>query len=135
MFRPIHLLRAEALCLLVAACGAFHVVFPHHWLLFVCLFLLPDLSLLVSLGGPSAVASGFYNLMHNYVLPGVLGILAAPLQSALLGELSLIWIAHISLDRMLGYGLKYPTSFKFTHIQSADNPRITVDEPGAPGKF
>jgi Domain of unknown function (DUF4260) len=30
--------------------------------------------------------------------------------------LSLIWIAHIGLDRMLGFGLKYPTRFKDTHL-------------------
>jgi hypothetical protein len=24
---------------------------------------------------------------------------------------SFIWVAHIGLDRMLGYGLKYPTAF------------------------
>jgi len=31
--------------------------------------------------------------------------------------ISLIWIAHIGIDRVLGYGLKYPTAFKDTHLQ------------------
>jgi hypothetical protein len=26
--------------------------------------------------------------------------------------LALIWIGHIGMDRMLGFGLKYPTRFK-----------------------
>jgi hypothetical protein len=30
--------------------------------------------------------------------------------------LSLIWIAHIGLDRMLGFGLKYPTRFQDKHL-------------------
>jgi hypothetical protein len=30
--------------------------------------------------------------------------------------LALIWIGHIELDRMLGFGLKYPTRFKDTHL-------------------
>jgi hypothetical protein len=30
---------------------------------------------------------------------------------------TLIWIAHIGVDRALGYGLKYPSSFKDTHLQ------------------
>jgi hypothetical protein len=30
--------------------------------------------------------------------------------------LSLIWAAHIGLDRMLGFGLQYPTRFKDTHL-------------------
>ena len=122
LLRPIYLLQAEALSLLIAACAAFNLLFPHQWMLFACLFLVPDLSLLLFLREPGAVASVVYNIMHNYVLPSLLGMLAAPLHSALLGELSLIWVAHISLDRMLGYGLKYPASFRFTHIQSADQP-------------
>jgi hypothetical protein len=28
----------------------------------------------------------------------------------------LIWTAHIAMDRALGYGLKYPTAFKSTHL-------------------
>lgn len=27
------------------------------------------------------------------------------------------WLAHIGADRLLGYGLKYPSSFKDTHLQ------------------
>jgi hypothetical protein len=30
--------------------------------------------------------------------------------------LALIWLAHIGLDRALGYGLKYPTAFRHTHL-------------------
>jgi Domain of unknown function (DUF4260) len=30
---------------------------------------------------------------------------------------ALIWFAHIGMDRTVGYGLKYPTSFKDTHLQ------------------
>jgi len=29
----------------------------------------------------------------------------------------LIWLVHIGADRLLGYGLKYPTGFKDTHLQ------------------
>jgi hypothetical protein len=31
--------------------------------------------------------------------------------------LALIWLAHIGVDRALGYGLKYPDGFKDTHLQ------------------
>ncbi|AIM07305.1 hypothetical protein BAHan_3779 [Bacillus anthracis] len=31
--------------------------------------------------------------------------------------IGLIWTAHIGMDRMFGYGLKYETEFKGTHIQ------------------
>ena len=29
---------------------------------------------------------------------------------------ALIWIAHIGFDRALGYGLKYATGFRDTHL-------------------
>lgn len=125
--RPIYLLQAEAFCVLFAACGAYHLLFPHHWVMFACLLLVPDLSLLPYVRGTNAAASVFYNAVHSYVLPCLLGTLAVLLSSALLGEMSLIWISHISLDRVLGYGLKYPDSFRFTHIQSAANPVIVPD--------
>ena len=28
-----------------------------------------------------------------------------------------IWFSHIALDRLLGFGLKYPGAFKDTHLQ------------------
>jgi hypothetical protein len=36
--------------------------------------------------------------------------------SQLLLSAALIWLAHIGMDRALGYGLKYPTTFKDTHL-------------------
>lgn len=29
---------------------------------------------------------------------------------------ALIWLLHIGFDRAIGYGLKYPSSFKETHL-------------------
>jgi hypothetical protein len=31
--------------------------------------------------------------------------------------LGLIWLAHIGIDRALGYGLRYPDAFRETHLQ------------------
>jgi hypothetical protein len=31
-------------------------------------------------------------------------------------DVALIWIGHIGVDRMLGYGLKLPTAFQDTHL-------------------
>lgn len=131
LIRPVFLLHAEGLCFFFASCGAYHLLFPHHWILFACLFLVPDLSLLLYYREPSAPASLFYNVMHNYALPALVGILAVLLHRALLGEVSLIWSAHISMDRMLGYGLKYPASFKFTHIQATGNPAFEAAGVGS----
>jgi Domain of unknown function (DUF4260) len=83
---------------------------------FLVFLLAPDVSFAGYLAGPrfGAVA---YNLAHTYAFPVAIGagcLLAGetgwPLQVAL------IWAAHIGIDRVLGYGLKYPTGFKDTHL-------------------
>ena len=118
--------------MLLIACMGYHLLFPHQWLLFACLFLFPDLSLFLFMRGPSTAASVVYNILHSYVLPACLGALAMLLSNALFGEISLIWSCHISFDRMLGYGLKYPFSFKFTHIQGTASHDALVAEASSP---
>jgi len=78
----------------------------------------PDLSLLAYLRSRGRAAAAIYNSVHNYVLPLALGFAAWQWNSPLSGKLALIWLAHISMDRALGFGLKFPGDFKFTHLQS-----------------
>lgn len=105
-------LRLEGLA--VAALAAYlYARGGHSWLLFAALFLAPDLSFAAYLAGPRAGAAG-YNLLHSYVGPVVLA--AAWLATGRPPVPSLIWAAHIGFDRMLGYGLKYPTAFGHTHL-------------------
>lgn len=120
--RPDLLLRAEAGLSLVVACIAYQYYFPHHWTLFALAFFAPDISLLGYVVGRSVLAPLFYNLAHNAVFPLLLAIVSFSSSSQAAGEIALIWIAHISFDRLAGYGLKYPRLFRFTHIQSAASP-------------
>ena len=83
--------------------------------LFALLFLVPDVSMMGYLANVRAGAV-IYNAIHTYVGPLLLaGYSVGTAQHTPL-LLSLIWIAHIALDRMLGFGLKYPTGFKDTHL-------------------
>ena len=88
----------------------------HPWWLLVALALAPDLSFLGYVAGPR-IGAAAYDAMHRYVTPvvfaaaGVLANADAPVR------IGLIWIAHIGIDRAIGYGLKYPTAFKDTHLQ------------------
>jgi uncharacterized protein DUF4260 len=85
------------------------------WLQFALLFLAPDLSML-GYAANVRVGAVAYNAVHSYVVPLALaGFSLGASHSATLA-LSVIWIAHIGMDRMLGYGLKYPTCFKDTHL-------------------
>jgi Domain of unknown function (DUF4260) len=81
----------------------------------VLLFLAPDLSFLGYLGGPRAGAAT-YNALHTELWPIVLAALGVLADASVLTQVGLIWLAHIGMDRVLGYGLKYPTAFKDTHL-------------------
>ena len=74
--RPDVLLRLEALVVLVAGCIAYQHLYPHHWGLFALLFFVPDVSLLGYLRSANKASAAFYNLVHCYVLPLGLGLLA-----------------------------------------------------------
>ncbi len=85
------------------------------WALFFAAILVPDLSILGYAAG-SRVGAATYNLAHTYSLPVILagsGVLGAHAPAV---YLAVIWLTHISVDRMLGLGLKYPTAFKDTHL-------------------
>jgi hypothetical protein len=87
-----------------------------HWWLFALLLLTPDLSMLGYLANPK-IGAAAYNLVHTSAIPiSLLGVaVVAPLPA--LEPYALIWLAHIGMDRMLGFGLKYPTRFRDTHLQ------------------
>lgn len=86
------------------------------WLLLLVLILAPDLSMLGYLGGPR-LGAATYDVVHTYVGPVALGVVGVVGDYELAVQLALVWLAHIGLDRLLGYGLKYPTGFKDTHLQ------------------
>jgi hypothetical protein len=57
-----------------------------------------------------------YDAMHTEIFPVALGALGVLAGSSGATKVALIWLAHIGTDRLLGYGLKYPTAFKDTHL-------------------
>jgi hypothetical protein len=85
------------------------------WWLFAALWLVPDLSMVGYLRRP-CLGARIYNAAHTYLLPGVLGLLGLLLHANVLLPFALIWVNHIGVDRLLGYGLKYSDGFGFTHL-------------------
>ena len=77
--------------------------------------LLPDLSMLGYLRGPHAGAI-LYNIVHNWATAGLVLLLALVAQSGPLILVGAVLLAHVGIDRALGYGLKYPTAFQDTHL-------------------
>ena len=111
---PALLLRFEEACLLVGVLLLYaHLHFS--WPLFGLLFFVPDISMLGYCINPR-VGSALYNLGHVLAFPLVLLAIAYGIGWPQLIAIALIWFSHIAFDRLLGYGLKYPTYFRDTHL-------------------
>jgi hypothetical protein len=113
--RPLLLLKLEDSCLFAATLALYHHLHS-SWLLFAILFLAPDLFMLGYLLNVR-VGAALYNLGHFLLIPLILFATALVLHQPTLATIALIWLAHIFFDRLLGFGLKYPTQFKDTHLQ------------------
>jgi hypothetical protein len=107
-------LRLEGLAAFGVGLGLFGAT-GGNWLFLVPLILLPDLSAAGFLAGPR-VGTFTYNLFHNWV-PGLAALAAgAWLASPAILLVAAILIAHVGMDRAVGYGLKLPGSFHDTHL-------------------
>src|SRR5277367_267809 len=111
---PRPLLHLEGAAVLITSIFAYHRE-NGSWLLFAILFLAPDLSMAGYFAGPR-LGAFTYNAIHTYLGPFVLAGYSILSDRHVLLLLALIWIAHIGFDRMLGFGLKYPTGFQDTHL-------------------
>ena len=92
----------------------FHEGYP--WWLFLALILAPDLSM-VGYAAGLRIGAATYNAAHTYALPVVLAGVGVIAGAEIAVQVGLIWLTHIGVDRAAGYGLKYPTGFKDTHLQ------------------
>ena len=108
------LLRLEGLALF-AGMTLLYAVWEGSWWVYAILFLAPDLSFLGYLAGPRTGAI-VYNAAHSYIAPMVVITSGFALASPLVLSVAMIWLAHIGIDRALGYGLKYNAGFGFTHL-------------------
>lgn len=107
-------LQLEELALFGLAVYLFGLLEFPGWL-FAVLFLTPDVSMLGYLHNPRTGAF-IYNLVHHKGTAVVLYITGILLSLAWLQFAGLLLLGHSSLDRVFGYGLKYPDAFKHTHL-------------------
>jgi len=108
------LLRLEGLTLF-AGMVLLYGIWGGSWWVFVILFLAPDLSFIAYLSDPRTGAI-IYNAAHSYMAPVALLTTGFALGEPLVLSIAMIWLAHIGIDRALGYGLKYQAGFGFTHL-------------------
>jgi Domain of unknown function (DUF4260) len=112
------LLQLEGAVIFAGGLMAYHWL-GSSWWMFVVLFLAPDLSFSGYLLGPRFGAIA-YNLLHSTIGPFLLAAVSWWMEPQIItlitGSTAAIWFAHIGLDRALGYGLKYSSGFKDTHL-------------------
>ena len=108
------ILKLEELAMLLLAIFAFSQL-DFAWWWFLLLFLAPDLGMLGYLFG-NKFGALLYNIFHHKGLAILIWFLGFSIEDQIFQLTGIILFAHASLDRMLGYGLKYETGFKFTHL-------------------
>jgi hypothetical protein len=113
--QPSVLLRLEGFVLFVVSVSLFFHLGGALWP-FLLVLLVPDLTM-IGYALNVRVGAAVYNAGHTLALPVALGGAALLTDRLELVPFILIWTAHIGMDRMLGYGLKFPTYFADTHLQ------------------
>jgi hypothetical protein len=107
-------LRTEGLAVGLAAV-AIYAVTGQSWLLFAVLILTPDFAMTGYLLG-NRIGAICYNCTHTYIAPVILAGVTWLLTDSMALDIVIIWVAHIGLDRAIGYGLKRQSGFKSTHL-------------------
>ena len=86
-----------------------------QWWWCLVLILTPDIGMVGYLFG-NKVGAFSYNLFHHKGLAILIYLAGIYFSIPLCQLIGVILFSHSSLDRILGYGLKYDKGFKFTHL-------------------
>ena len=87
----------------------------YQWWWFLVLILAPDIGMLGYVLGDK-IGAFTYNLFHHKGLAILLYFVGLYISSPIIQLIGIIMFSHSSLDRVLGYGLKYDKGFKYTHL-------------------
>lgn len=108
------LLHVEGLAVLVLSLY-FYWDSQFSWVLFLILLFAPDISMLGYVVN-NRIGARIYNIFHTYTIAIIIIFVGLLFENQTALAIGLIWSSHIGMDRMIGYGLKYPTEFKDTHL-------------------
>lgn len=87
----------------------------YEWWVFPACLLLPDLSMIGYLVN-AKIGAVLYNLFHHKLLAIAIFILGFYLNNSGLSLAGIILFGHSAMDRLFGYGLKFPDNFNHTHL-------------------
>lgn len=110
----INVQRMEGAALFVASTYAFYEL-GAPWIIYPVLLLAIDISMAGYLIN-NRIGAYVYNFGHSLVAPITLSVAGKIAGNRGMVILAVAWLAHIGLDRAMGYGLKHITGFKHTHL-------------------
>ncbi|PVW17386.1 DUF4260 domain-containing protein [Marixanthomonas spongiae] len=90
------------------------------WWVFPALLLVPDIGMLGYTINPR-MGAVTYNLFHHKAIAILLIVVGILYFGEICTLIGVILFSHSAMDRIFGYGLKYPDSFKNTHLGSIGN--------------
>lgn len=91
------------------------ISFLAPWWVYVLILIAPDISMLGYVAG-NTIGAVSYNLFHHKAIAIAVFLIGFIYHFYGLEVAGLILFGHSSMDRMFGYGLKYFSGFKFTHL-------------------
>lgn len=91
------------------------ILLGFDWWLFILFLFAPDLSMLGYVFG-NRIGSVMYNIIHFRLFAVLIGIAGYYFSIPVLTLIGLILFGHSSLDRIFGFGLRYPENFRSTHL-------------------
>jgi len=111
---PTNFLRLESLLVGAVALVLFSSL-GGEWSTYFLWLAVPDLAMVGYALGPRRGAVA-YNMSHNYAVPAALALWGVVFADRRWVFVALLWTAHVAIDRLMGFGLKYPTRFTDTHL-------------------
>ncbi|MCU0481130.1 MAG: DUF4260 domain-containing protein [Anaerolineae bacterium] len=112
---PKLMLHVEGGAIFITACVLYAKLGANGWV-FAVLFFSFDVFMVGYARNPQ-FGSLIYNIGHTEAIPLAIALIGLLTNTEAMIGFALIWLGHIGLDRLLGYGLKYPTQFKDSHLQ------------------
>ncbi len=108
------ILKLEEAAMFGASIYAFSFL-PYAWWWYPVMILAPDVSIAGYAAGPR-VGAVIYNLFHHKGIALAIWAAGIVTENHVLAFAGIILFGHSSMDRLSGYGLKYPDDFKNTHL-------------------
>lgn len=107
-------IRIEELAMLVLGIYLFNLL-DYDWWWFLVFILAPDIGMIGYLIN-TEIGAFTYNLFHHRAIAIALYLMGIYLNNQPLQFTGIILFSHAAMDRIFGYGLKYPDSFSNTHM-------------------